>query len=292
MLLSTNILGALLALASAGLWGGGDFSGGVAARRLHPFQALALASGSGSVILLACLLAAGEGPMSLRGSLWALGAGAAGALGSAALYRALAVGQAATVAPIAAVIGAALPVCFGIVAQGWPGPARLAGFGVALAGIWLVSQAPGSDSAPGGRRPAAGLGMAVLSGLGFGGFFVFLAQTDHGALFMPVLLVRGTVLVISAALSGLMLCRGAAPAFRAHPGALVAGLLAGVADATGNVAYMLARQFTRLDVATVLGSLYPATTVLLAAVMFKERVSARQWLGVALCLAAIGLITV
>jgi uncharacterized membrane protein len=288
MLLSTNLLGVLLALVSAGLWGGGDFSGGLAARRLNPVQVLALASFSGCIVLLGCLLIAREPFMSPRGTLWAMGAGVSGALGSAALYRALAVGKAASVAPTAAVIGAALPVCFGIAVQGWPNVARLAGFGVALVGIWLVSQ----SVVPSGGLLAGGVGLACLSGLGFGGFFVLLAQADRGALLMPVLLVRSTALVISLVLMGPLLRRGTASVLSASPGALLMGLLAGVADAIGNIAYMLAKQSTRLDVATVLGSLYPAATVLLASVVLKETVSGRQWLGVTLCLAAIVLITV
>jgi hypothetical protein len=85
MLFSTSLRGALLALASAGLWGGGDFSDGLAARRLNPLQVLALASFSGCVVLLGCLLLARESFMSLPGTLWAAGAGVSGALGSAAL---------------------------------------------------------------------------------------------------------------------------------------------------------------------------------------------------------------
>ena len=286
MLLSTNLLGALLALASAGLWGGGDFSGGFAARRLSPILVLALASFSGCVVLLACLLAARESFMSLPGTLWAVGAGASGALGTAALYRALALGKAASVAPTAAVIGAALPVCFGIIAQGLPSVTRLAGFAVALAGIWLVSQA----GARGGEGLVAeSFGLACVSGVGFGGFFILLSQADRGAVFMPVLLVRSTALAISLGLLGLLRLRSV-PALRAHPRALWVGSLAGVADAIGNITYMLSKQTTRLDVATVLGSLYPAATVLLACVVLKECVSRRQWLGVGLCLAAIVLI--
>jgi uncharacterized membrane protein len=288
MLLSTNVLGALLALASAGLWGGGDFSGGLAARRLNSLQVLVLASFSGCVVMLGCLWLTGEGLMSTRGMLWAIGAGASGALGSASLYRALAAGRAASVAPAAAVIGAALPVVFGIVRQGWPGQMRLLGFGVALVGIWLVSRSTGGDDQP---RSAEVVGLTLLSGLGFGGFFIQLSLTDAGAVYMPVLLVRSTALVISVALVGLFVRGGRATALRANRGSLLVGLLAGVADAICNISYMLAKQGTRLDVATVLGSLYPAATVLLTCVVLKECVIKWQWLGVGLCLAAIVLIT-
>ena len=287
MLLSINLFGALLALASAGLWGGGDFSGGFAARRLNPLQVLALASFSGCVVMLGCLAVARESFMSLPGTLWAMGAGASGAVGSTALYRALVVGRAASVAPTAAVIGAALPVGFGMATQGLPGLAQLAGFGVALAGIWLVSQ----SEAPGEALATRGLGLACLAGVGFGGFFILLSLADQGAVYMPVLIVRSTALAVSLVLLS-VLQPASAQALHFNPRSLLVGLLAGVADAFGNIAYVLARQATRLDVATVLGSLYPAVTVLLACVVLKECVTRRQWLGVTLCLAAIVLITI
>jgi drug/metabolite transporter (DMT)-like permease len=107
---------------------------------------------------------------------------------------------------------------------------------------------------------------------------------------MPLALVRCTSLVVALALAAL-LRRNPRPAIRANPRMLLAGLLAGVGDATGNMAYMLAKQAARLDVATVLAALYPAVTVLLACVVLNECVSRWQWLGVGLCLAAIALIS-
>ena len=282
MLISTQLLGALCALASAGLWGGGDFAGGFATRRNSQFQVLALASFSGLVVLVGGALVRHEALLSPRGMLWAMAAGLAGAVGTAALYRALSLGHAASIAPTAAVVGAGLPVAFSIFTEGWPGPTRLAGFALALAGIWLVSQ----TSASGRGVPRRGLALAVLAGTGFAGFFILIAQVEPGPLFMPLAVVRSVSL--GTALLLLLVYRPPA----ASTGASWAALLAGFVDVWGNVTYLLAKQFTRMDAATVLGSLYPAATVLLARLVLKEAVSRTQWLGVGLCLAAIALITV
>lgn len=211
---------------------------------------------------------------------WAAGAGVAGAGGIAALYRGLAIGSAAIVAPTAAVITAALPVIFSGITVGLPHPSQLTGFIVAIAGIWLVARS---------NEPSAasnqGLRLAVVAGLGFGGFLILIAQVHSEFVFLPLAVTRTMTFV---AALGLLLARGVAvPALTANPAALVAGVL----DAGGNVLFMFARQHTRLDVAAVLSSFYPVATVVLSRVILHERVSATQWLGAAVCLVAVALIT-
>ncbi|MCC6188401.1 MAG: DMT family transporter [Anaerolineales bacterium] len=273
-------LGILSALASAAVWGSGDFSGGLAARRGSQYQVLALAAVSGAVMLAALVLAGGEAWPSAGAAAWAAAAGFSGALGIAALYRGLAVGRAAMVAPVAAVVSAALPVVFGALSEGVPSATRLAGFAVALTGIWLVSQTA-TASGDGARR---GLVLGFAAGLGFGGFFILIALAPGDGVFGPLLVARlaslGTALLLMAAR------RVPLPGFGSNPVALLAGVL----DAGGNIFYVLAQHLTRLDIAAVLSSLYPAATVLLAWALLKERVTAAQWGGAALCLAAVVLI--
>jgi drug/metabolite transporter (DMT)-like permease len=275
-------LGILFALTSALAWGGGDFCGGAAARRNNLYQVLPTAALSGLALLLGLVLLCGEAFPSPQGVLWAALAGASGAAGMAALYRALALGHAASVAPTSAVIGAALPVIFGGLVEGLPGAARLAGFGLAFAGIWLVSR---TDAAAGGTSRRSLL-LACLAGAGFGGFFILIAQVERGLVFSPLVVSR--CLTLGAALLLLRVHRlpWVSPAL--HPYALIAGLL----DAGGNMFYVLARQFTRLDAAAVLSSLFPAGTVILARIVWREPVTRTQWLGLAFCLAAIALIIV
>ena len=211
---------------------------------------------------------------------WAAAAGVAGAGGIAALYRGLAIGSAAIVAPTAAVITAALPVIFNGITAGLPHPSQLAGFIAAIIGIWLVARAGGESTAL-----SHGLRLAIIAGLGFGGFLILIAQVRSEFVFLPLAVTRTMTLV---AALGLLLVRGVAvPALTANPVALVAGVL----DAGGNVLFLFARQHTRLDIAAVLSSFYPVATVVLSRVILRERVSATQWLGAGVCLAAVALIT-
>ncbi len=281
MLPPVNILGILLAITSALIWGGADFTGGYATRRGGSYPVLAISALSGLVVLIVAALAWQEAFPSLRGSLWAMLSGVAGALGLAALYRALAMGHAASVAPTAAVIGAALPVVFSALTHGLPGASQMAGFSLALAGIWLVSSTPGGA----GRVARQELLLACLAGIGFGGFFIFIGQVEPGKIFTPLILARSLTLCTGLVL--IRLNRLPLPSLRTQWPALLAGVL----DAGGNLFFILARQFTRLDIAVVLSSLYPASTVMLASMLLKEKISPGQWVGVLACLAAIGLIT-
>jgi drug/metabolite transporter (DMT)-like permease len=282
MMLPADLLGILLALTSACVWGAGDFSGGFASRRNNQFQVLALAALSGIAVLLAAAALRGESLPSPASTLWAMLAGVSGALGLAALYRGLSLGHAASVAPTAAVIGAVLPVAFSGFVEGLPGMARLAGFALACLGIWLVSQTTPQDIAV----SRAGFVLACLAGVGFGGFFIFIAQVERGLVFTPLIVTRCITLCVALLL--LRMRRLPWGPVTPNPTALVAGVL----DAGGNVFYLLAKQFTRLDVAAVLSSLYPASTVLLSCILLKEKVTRTQWFGVAVCLAAIVFITI
>jgi drug/metabolite transporter (DMT)-like permease len=279
---STSWLGILFALTSAFVWGGGDFSGGVASRRSSQFQVLALSTLSGIVPLLACVALWNESFPLPSGVFSAAMAGVSGAIGVAALYRALSLGNAASVAPIAAVVGAALPVLFGMLTEGLPGAARLAGFALAFLGIGLVSQSSTTDR----KVLRQGILLAVLAGVGFGGFFILIAQAEPCRVFVPLVVAR--LVSFSVALLMLLIRRVPLPSLNSNPIALLAGLL----DAGGNVFYLLAKQFARLDVVVMLSSLYPAITVLLACIVLKQAVSRAQWIGVALCLIAVALIVV
>jgi len=281
-MLPSNLLGVILALTSAALWGSGDFSGGQAARKSHQYQVLMLAALSGMVVLIACDLLWGEGLPSRSSIFWGAMAGSAGALGMAALYRALSMGNTASVAPTSAIICAAVPVLVGAFTSGLPKPTQLGGFALAFLGVWLLSKSPSA----GEKTFREGMVLAFLSGIGFGGFFVFIAQVDKGQVFSPIFVARTVTLCI--AMLMLKLRRIPIPALTSNPIAILAGVL----DTGGNVFYLLATKFTRLDVAAVLSSLYPASTVFLATVILKEKVSLAQWTGVSLCLLAVVLITI
>lgn len=273
--------GIVLALASSFSWGTGDFYGGLAARKLHQFQVLLLTTISSFTLLLVAALFRTEGLPSPGDLAISAIAGLSGALGLAALYRGLSVGHSTLVAPVAGVVGAILPTLAGMASEGLPAPQTLAGFALSIPGIWLVSQGGGRQ----GRSGKEGLGMAVLAGAGFGGFIALIARMEGDQVFAP--LVFSKLASIGLAFLLLRMSRLPIPKPAASPIAVISGFL----DAGGNILYLFATQFTRLDVAALLSSLYPAWTVLLSGRVLNERLSGGQWVGAATCITAIQLIT-
>ena len=272
--------GVFLALGASVAWGGADFAGGLASRRIGFLQVLALSRLAGFSCYATVAIVSRESLPPLASLAWAAAAGASGALGIAALYRGLSTEHAALVVPTSGVIGAAIPVVFAAVFEGVLPVVQQAGLVTALLGIWLVSAGHGSAAAHAGR----GLLFGAMAGIGFGGFFLFLAQVGPGYVFAPLGMVGCAS--FSVALVALKMARQRMPSPTRNPAALLAGAL----DATGAVCYLLATQWIRLDVAAVLGSLYPGITVLLFRLTLKERVSRTQWVGLAVCVAAIALI--
>ena len=275
-----SILGAAMALTSAVLFGGGDFSGGYASRRHNEVQVVALVTLAGAVLMGVLGFLWREPWPSMQSILWAAAAGVLGALGLSFLYRGLAMGQAAIVSPTAGVVGATVPVIFGALTSGLPGLYPTIGFCVAVVGIWLVTRTSHSSHA----SMRVGLTMGVAAGVLFGLFFVVIAQVETGAVFLPLMLSRSAAMVVLAAL----LFRQRLPL--PNPTQSPLAVLSAVLDSGANVLYLMSIQLTRVDIAAVLTSLYPAGTVLLSRLLVKEPVSRQQWLGVLLCLLAIGLI--
>ena len=263
-------------------WGTGDFSGGLASRRTHVFTVVLGAYVVGVVLLPILALVWGEALPSWGDALWGASAGLAGTLGLTAYYRALAVGRMGINAPITAVLAAALPVVFSAFAAGLPRPLQLVGFGLALLSVVLVSRPERLAGRP------AGLGLALLAGLGFGSFFILISQVSPRAVFWPLTCARIASLLFMVVF---VQARGEPMVLPKKP-VLPLILLAGALDVAGNVFFVLAAHAGRLDVATIISSLYPAVTVLLAALILRERVSRLQATGIVLALAAILLISI
>ncbi len=277
-----TFLGILFALLSATSWGGGDFSGGLATRKLNPFQVLVLSAITSLVVMLGLAVLWGETFPNLRNTTIAISAGIAGALGLTWLFQGLASGPAALVSSVAGVIGATIPMLIGIFLQGFPSGSQILGFILALIGIWVVSRYSGEE----GSQSQASLRLAILAGLGFGGFLALVAQINGPAVFAPLVVAKFSSLVLGVII--VLRLKISIPKLSSSPTALASGVL----DAGGNIFYLLATQYSRLDIAAVLSSLYPAVTVLLSSIILKEKVSPKQWIGVGICIAAIILITV
>lgn len=287
--MSRALVPVLFGLAASLSWGSGDFCGGMASRRLNATLVVIAAYAIGFVLLIGLALAWHEPAPSQLDILWGIVGGLAGGLGLICFYSALARGRMGIIAPTSATLTAGLPVLFGIVTQGAPSLLQIGGFGVALAAIVLIS------SPERGKGRPRGIGLALLAGCGFGCFFILISRVGSHATFWPLAVARLSS-VISLVILALFRKR---PAAEAHShgrtffwrAVLPFILGSGILDALGNTFFVLASHTGRLDVASVLSSLYPATTTLLATLVLRERVNRMQGLGILLALIAIPLIS-
>jgi drug/metabolite transporter (DMT)-like permease len=270
----------LFGLLSALTWGAGDFNGGLAAKRSNPYGVIAVAHIISLVLLLAFIPIVGEPVPPMRDWLWGGAAGFMGAVGLLLLYRSLAEGRMSVAAPVSALLAATLPVLLGIFRDGNPGAWALLGFILALAAVWLVSGGEGLairfDEL---RQP-------VIAGISFGAFFIFMERASQTSLLWPLVAIR--LVSITSMLSYALVTR---QDWIPKRESLVPIVLSSILDTIGNAAYALSARTGRLDVAAVLGSLYPGATVLLAWVFLKENISRIQAVGILLALSAIILLT-
>ena len=269
----------LLALSGAVFYGLSDFVGGIASRRTSAWSVALVAALSGGVFLLAGGLVRGGDPTG-EDLAWGVLAGVGNGFGTAFLYRGLAGGRMGVVAPISAVGAALVPVAVGLLAGERPTALVWLGILAAVPGIWLVSQDPAAG-------PRGGVLDGVLAGLGFGVLFAALGQVPEEAGLLPLALNQlvGAAVIVAVALS---LRKPWLP--REGPAAF--GVVCGALGASATVAFLLATQTGALTIAAVLASLYPAVTILLAAVVLKEHVHRGQGFGLGLCGLAVALVAV
>jgi drug/metabolite transporter (DMT)-like permease len=277
-----ELLAVAYGLASAAVWGAGDFSGGLATRQGNVVGVVLLSQAIGLFCLLGLALLLEGALPPLRDLLFGGLAGIAGAVGLLALYSGLAQGQMGVVAPITAVLSALIPVIVGIVTEGVPPVLVLLGFGLAVTAVWLLST---GGKTKGIRREE--LGLALLAGLGFSLFFIFIDQVSAGVVLWPLVAAR-----VAAVPLLLLFVTVRRQWQRPSRNLLPIIALAGILDSGGNYFFVLAAQSGRLDIAAVLASLYPASTVLLARLILKEKLGSRQWLGVLVALIALVLIAI
>lgn len=289
-----------VALAAAAAWGGGDFSGGMGVKAAGGTTAGALrllitAHAASLVVLAAILWATGAGWPHGAPLAWSVVAGVAGGLSLTAFYIALSHGEMGASAAVSGLLAAAIPAAVSMATEGTPGALKLGGFVLALAAIWLVAAGPSPENVPeaGGNRLT--MLLAVLGGIGFGIYFVALRFANPLGPFVPMALARAaSIVTCSLMLAGLALSRqSGTERLPVQRGAMLfwAGGVA-LLDTGGNVLFLLATRLGRLDVAAVLASLYPASTILLAAWRLHERPTRRQMAGMGVALAAVVAITV
>ena len=291
----------LLALAAAASWGASDFLGGVAGRRAAGEATVAISFVTqviGLVGLVAVLAVLGRTPGATADLVYGALAGVGSAVGITALYRGLAVGRMAVVAPIAGAVGAAIPVVVGAATGGAPTSLAWAGVLATLLAIVLVSRetetdevgtdAPGTDDTPRpGRRIPAGVAEGLLAGGGFASVFILLDHTASTSGLWPLVAMRGTTAVVLAVFAALT----ARPLRVRAEGTRRLLLAIGVLDVVAMVTYLLATHAGLLAIVAVVGSLYPVGTVLLAWGVLHERTSRHQLVGLALAVAGVVLIS-
>ena len=272
--------GAALSLGAAGVWGGGDFAGGIAAKRASVFRVVAIAHACGLLLMLLLVWISGEPipPASAFG--WGAIAGITDAFGVAALYKGLSTGRMGIVAPVASVITAVLPVLFGIGIEGLPGRMQLLGFVLAVVSLWLITRPDGEVNS------RNGLGLALLAGAMFGLLLISGKEAGRYAVLWPLVGARAASTVLMFAI---VVLSPRDP--RALRPALIPIVLSGVLDSLANAMFIAATRHGRLDIAAVLSSLYPASTVMLARLVLKERISKLQAIGIVGALIAVALIS-
>jgi uncharacterized membrane protein len=273
------VFAAALALAAAVSWGIGDFLGGLKSRTLRPIAVLIVAQPIGGALLGIWVAIRGEGPPGTQ-VFWASLAAIFGTIGLIAFYRGMAAGALSIVAPIAGA-GAAIPVVWGLARGDNPSAYQKLGFAAAFVGVVLAS----FERRPDAPRLAAGVGWAAIAMISFGAYYIPMHAASQGDFLWAAFVFRltSTALVATA-----WLALRPPSARRADLPALAA---IGVLDTGGNVFFAAASQNGLVSVVSILASLYPVVTVLLARAVLHERVHRSQELGIALALSGIVLIS-
>ena len=274
----------LYGISAALAWGASDFTGGVISRRLSPVRAtLFMEAFSLFPVLLAAILIP-QPLLNWSDWIWCAAGGAIGSLGLLLLFRAFAAGQMSVAAPVSALMAACLPVLVGSFREGLPSLATAFGFILALVAIWLVSR---SDAH---QKPAhlhlQDLFLPLVSGIGFGCYFIFMNQGSQESLIWPMVASRlgGTLVLL------MVILQQREPLIPPRPVWGIVSLNA-LLDSGGSFFYILAGRFGRMDVAAVLGSLYSGVTVLLAWLILREKINRVQLVGVLCAMLAIVLMT-
>ena len=272
---------------SALSWGAGDFTGGLAARKVGAYRSVFYSEVIGIIVVLGVVGFSGETLPSLRAWCFAMLAGAFGTLGLMLLYHSMTLGLMSIAAPVSALLAAALPVVVGSFTQGFPPFLTFLGFGFALLAVWMISQGEGvviTDV----FSHLADLKLPLLAGIGFGLYFVLMHEaTKTGATIWPMVASRGCGMLL---IFTYMLFTRAS--WKVDSSAWPVITLNGILDMGGNFFFILASQSGRLDVASVLSSLFPGATVVLAWIFLHERLTRNQWVGIASALTAIVLMTI
>jgi drug/metabolite transporter (DMT)-like permease len=285
---------AMLALAAAVLWGGGDFSGGMGAKNaggtMRGALRVVLTSHAASFCVLVVLASLLRDPFPQGAPLWwGLLAGVMGGLSLTGFYVALSRGAMGVSAAISGLLAAAIPAAVSIAGEGSPGWRRIVGFFVAGASIWIIAAGDNPEAKP---VSTGTTWLAILSGAGFGVYFTALKFAGVAGMVWPMATARiGSLTTCSLMLVAMSFAGKDKESGWLPRRAVLWALSTALLDTSGNLLFIAATRAGRLDVAAVLASLYPASTILLAAWMLRERPTRRQGFGMIVGAAAVVMIT-
>jgi drug/metabolite transporter (DMT)-like permease len=280
----TQLAPAVYSVAAVFIWGTSDFAGGYASKRANAFVFTAFSHLCAFALMLVIAIAQHGAFPSWTSIAWALAAGGSGGFALAIFYRALAGGQMGLTAPIAALLGAAIPTMVDVAIEGAPSRWSIAGFVLAVLAIWLITrpEPQGQNDETGHPK---GVVAAALAGVGFAGFYLCVHQASGSASWIAAITRIG-----SFATTAVAVLATRAPV-KLDRSALALGTLAGFFDILGSTLFIYASQRGRLDEAVVITSLYPAVTVLLARLFLHEHFSRWKFVGLLAALAAVPLIS-
>lgn len=280
-------MGILLALGAASMYGLSDFLGGVLSRRTSVWR-VAFAVQLSSAVVLALVAVVFGGAPGGTALAWGALSGIGSGVGTGFLYRGLANGRMSVVAPLSAVGAAALPVLVGVVIG--ERPSALAWFGIvcALPAIWLIATGEGDENIAGGHvaKGATGVLDGIVAGIGFGFLFVCLGQVPEGSGLFPAALGLAVSVVVIAVIASVL-----RQSWLPRDKHAAVSLAVGLATAAATMLFQLATHAGLLAISSVLSSLYPAFTVLLAVVVLRERIHQGQAVGLAMAAGAVTLVT-
>lgn len=272
-------------LGAALSWGAGDFTGGMAARKVGTYRSVFYGQIFGVLVLMIPVAFVGESLPSVKTWLLCMFAGLLGSIGLLLLYHSMTLGLMSIAAPVSALLAASIPVIVGIFTEGLPEYLTIIGFGFALFAVWMVSQS--ENRVTNILAHLSDLKLPLLAGIGFGFYFVVThAATQDGGVLWPM--VASRLGGMSLILTYMLISR---TSWKIDPTAWPMIFMNGVLDISGNFFFILAGQAGRLDVTAVLSGLFPGATVLLAWIFLRERLTRNQWIGIASALIAIVLMT-
>ena len=301
------MLTVVIGLVAALVFGSADFLGGLSARRIGPLRATAIAAIIGLVLLLILALFVG-GTWSWAAVLWGGLSGVSGALAISLLYACLAVGPMSILSPLTAVVSAIVPMTWGIVAGDRFAPIGYLALGLALVAVVLVGFVPEKGAV---RPSLRGIVMAIGSGFMIGVFLILIDAAPDDSGLAPLIMNRAVNGAVIIATIGVIAWwqrarrrrRAASGTVAAVPGrptaspsatgwrtGLTFAIACGIVDAVANTLLLVGVRIGDLSVIAVLTAMYPAGTIILAAIVLRERIAPVQWAGLVLAIGAAGML--